>query len=118
MNLNLGEFVNQLSCITNHEQNIRLINGNLVLTAVHQDKKLSHYKKDFTSSYVYTEKSFLLGIKFEVRAALARGSLLRSLVTLQMDSPFGIINLWYSIVLFDYQQGDTIDVGFVEHNSR
>ena len=114
-NFNLGEFINQLSCITNHEQNIRLINGNLVLTAVYQDRQVSHYKKDFTSSYIYSN-NFQLHIKFELRAALAHGHLLRSLVSLQKVNPYD--KVWYSIVLFDYQQGDTIDVGFVQHTSR
>ena len=65
-----GEYLN---CFTYREENIRIINGTLVLTAI-REKYLNKY---YTSSVITTKQSFTYG-KFEMRAALPKGKMLSS----------------------------------------
>ena len=68
----------ELNCNTNSTRNVRLTDGTLVLAAVHE----KHLKSEFTSPLIKSKRSFKYG-KFEIRAALPEGKLLRPYVYLE-----------------------------------
>ena len=61
-----------MNCNTNRPQNLRLINGTLAITAIYE----KYLNKNFTSAKISTKKGFTYG-KFEIRAALPKGKMLR-----------------------------------------
>ena len=66
-------YLDHLNCNTNNKTNIRIINGTLVLAAIRQ-KYLNKY---YTSPYIQTKLGFTYG-RFEMRAALPKGKMLRT----------------------------------------
>jgi hypothetical protein len=61
-----------LNCNTNSSQNLRLIDGTLAITVIRE----KHLNKEYTSSKITTREGFTYG-RFEIRAALPKGKMLR-----------------------------------------
>jgi hypothetical protein len=61
-----------LNCNTNSSQNLRLIDGTLAITVI----KEKHLNKEYTSAKITTREGFSYG-RFEIRAALPKGKMLR-----------------------------------------
>jgi beta-glucanase (GH16 family) len=61
-----------LNCNTNSSQNLRLIDGTLAITVIHE----KHLNKEYTSAKITTREGFTYG-RFEIRAALPKGKMLR-----------------------------------------
>jgi beta-glucanase (GH16 family) len=65
-----------LHCYTNRTENLRLIDGTLAITAIYE----KYCNKDFTSAKITTKQNFTYG-RFEIRAALPKGKMLRPIIT-------------------------------------
>ena len=61
-----------MNCNTNSSKNLQLTNGTLAITAIHE--KLLN--KEYTSARITTREGFTYG-RFEIRAALPKGKMLR-----------------------------------------
>ncbi len=61
-----------MNCNTNSSQNLRLIDGTLAITVIHE----KHLNKEYTSAKITTREGFTYG-RFEIRAALPKGKMLR-----------------------------------------
>jgi len=68
----IGGLSQQLNCNTNNTRNVHVFNGTLVITAISQ----KHLNKDYTSGKIITKQGFTYG-RFEIRAALPKGKMLR-----------------------------------------
>jgi hypothetical protein len=62
----------QSNCNTNSSNNLRLIDGTLAITVIHE----KHLDKEYTSAKITTIEGFTYG-RFEIRAALPKGKMLR-----------------------------------------
>jgi beta-glucanase (GH16 family) len=61
-----------LNCNTNSPNNLRLIDGTLAITVIRE----KHSNKEYTSAKITTKEGFTYG-RFEIRAALPKGKMLR-----------------------------------------
>ncbi len=68
----LGNSLRQLNCNTNSSNNLRLIDGTLAITVIHE----KYLNKEYTSAKITTREGFIYG-RFEIRAALPKGKMLR-----------------------------------------
>jgi beta-glucanase (GH16 family) len=89
-----------LNSFANRTENLRIIEGKLAITAIYE----KYLNKDFTSARIAIKQEFTYG-KFEIRAALPKGEMLRSAIEL-----FSPINSEYAkngcINVMDYFQID------------
>ena len=65
----------QLNCKTNNTRNLRIINGTLALAAIHE----KYWEWYYTSPTISTKQEFTQG-RFEIRAALPNGKMLRPII--------------------------------------
>ncbi len=61
-----------MNCNTNSSNNLRLIDGTLAITVIHE----KYLNKEYTSAKITTREWFTYG-RFEIRAALPKGKMLR-----------------------------------------
>ena len=79
-----GNYINQLNCKTNDKNNLRVIDGTLALAAIRH----KHANKFYTSPKITTKKYFKYG-RFEMRAALPNGKMLRPFIFLEPKATTG-----------------------------
>ncbi|XP_054154942.1 uncharacterized protein LOC128953486 [Oppia nitens] len=72
--------VGLINCFVNETKNIRVVNGCLAVTAAREPQE--RYGMQYTSAKLTTRRSWRYG-RFEMRAALPRGSMLRPSVSLE-----------------------------------
>ena len=82
--MNSGNFIQQLNCKTNNSRNLQLINGCLAIAAIRE----KHLDRDYTSALITSKESFTFG-RFVLRAALARGKMLRPAIWMAPTSHSG-----------------------------
>jgi len=68
----IDSHIEQLHCNTNNTRNLPVFNGTLAITAIYE----KHLNKDYTSGKIITKQGFTYG-RFEIRAALPKGKMLR-----------------------------------------
>jgi hypothetical protein len=71
-----------LNCNTNSSKNLQLTNGTLAITVIHE--KLLN--KEYTSGRITTREGFTYG-RFEIRAALPKGKILRPSISMIEEKP-------------------------------
>jgi beta-glucanase (GH16 family) len=69
-----------LNCNTNSSQNLRLIDVTLAITVIRE----KHLNKEYTSAKITTREGFTYG-RFEIRAALPKGKMLRPAFFIQAE---------------------------------
>ncbi len=70
-----------MNCNTNSSQNLRLIDGTLAITVI----KEKYFNKEYTSAKIITREGFTYG-RFEIRAAIPKGKLLRPAFFMQAET--------------------------------
>ncbi|CAG2103885.1 unnamed protein product [Medioppia subpectinata] len=79
-----GNFIGQLNCNVNQSKNLRLIEGCLAITAFREKQKV--FDKEYTSAKIKTKMGWTYG-RFEIRAALPVGKMLRPVMAMESVSP-------------------------------
>jgi hypothetical protein len=69
-----------LNCNTNSPKNVRLIDGTLAITVIRE----KYLNKEYTSAKIITKEGFTFG-RFEIRAALPKGKMLRPAIFMMAD---------------------------------
>ncbi|CAG2111273.1 unnamed protein product, partial [Medioppia subpectinata] len=76
--------IGQLNCNVNQSQNLQLIDDCLAITAVRQTEQ--HFDKEYTSAKIKTKIGWTFG-RFEIRAALPKGKMLRPAIVMEPLMP-------------------------------
>ena len=71
-----------MSCNTQSPKNVRLKDGTLVIAVI----KEKYLNKEYTSAKINTRESFTYG-RFEIRAALPKGKMLRPAILMIPEKP-------------------------------
>ncbi|CAG2114334.1 unnamed protein product [Medioppia subpectinata] len=79
-----GNHIGQLNCNVNQSRNLQLIDGCLAITAAHEKENV--LEKEYTSAKIKTKKGWTYG-RFEIRAALPKGKMLRPVMVMESLSP-------------------------------
>jgi hypothetical protein len=106
-----------LNCNTNTSKNLRLENGKLSLIAIHE----KHLNKEFTSAKITTKQGFTNG-RYEIRAALPEGKMLRPAIFLipynGSDAMTTNINQTFSYESFNLSDFHTYGIEWKEYEIK